>query len=53
MVKVTSLLIVTESALGFSFGAIVQTDMKLWCIKGMYMLKVVSSENHLGVKGIY
>ena len=30
MVKVTSLLIEVESALGFSFGVRVQTEMKTW-----------------------
>ena len=44
LVKVTSLLIDTENALGFSFGVRAQTEMKIWCVKGMYKLKVVSRE---------
>ena len=44
MVKITSLLIVAESALRFSFGVTPLAEMKIWCIKGIYMLKVVSSE---------
>ena len=43
MVKVTSLLIKPESALGFSFRVRAQTEMKIWCAKGMCMLEVVSS----------
>ena len=45
MVKVTSLLVKPESALGFDFGA--QTEMKIWCVTGMHMLKVISSETNL------
>ena len=41
MVRVTSLLIIAASALGFSFGVRAQAEMKLWCVVGMYMLKVV------------
>ena len=52
VVKVTSLLIKPESALGFIFGVRAQTEMKTWCVTGMCMLKVVSSETNLGVKGI-
>ena len=48
MVKVTSLLIKPESALGFVFGVRAQTEMKIWCITGMCTLKVVSSETNLG-----
>ena len=40
-----------ESALGFVFGVSAQTEMKIWCITGMCMPKVVSSETNLGVKG--
>ena len=43
MVKVTGLLIKAESGLGFSFGVRAQTEMKIRCVKGMYLLKVVSS----------
>ena len=42
--KVTSLLIGAENALGFSFGVRAQTEMKIWCVKGLYKLKVVSQE---------
>ena len=42
MVKVMGLLSVTESALGFSFGVRAPVEMKVWCMKSMYMLKVVS-----------
>ena len=45
MVKV---LIKPESALGLSFGVRAQTEMKIWCITGMCILKV-SSEKNLGV----
>ena len=48
VVKVTSLLIKAESALGFSFRVRAQTEMKIWCIKGMQLLKVASSEIKLG-----
>ena len=51
MVNSTSLLILLESALGFSFRVSVQTEMKIWCVKGMYMLKGVLSEKNSGVKG--
>ena len=43
MVKVTSLLIEAESALGFGFGVGAWPEMKIWCIKGMHLLEVVSS----------
>ena len=39
MVRVTSLLIIAGSALGFSFEVRAQTGMKIWCIVGMHMLK--------------
>ena len=40
-VRVTSLLIKPESALEFVFGIRVQTEMKIRCVKGICMLKVV------------
>ena len=40
MVRVTSLLIIAASALGFSFGVRARTEMKIWCVVGMDMLKV-------------
>ena len=48
IIRVTSLLIKPESALGFSFD---QTEMKIWHVTGMCMLKVVSSEKNLCAKG--
>ena len=42
VVKVISLRIKSESALGFSFGVRTQTEIKLWGAKGMCMLKLVS-----------
>ena len=51
VVKVMSLLIVTGSALGFSFGVRAPTEMRIWCIvKGMYLLKVGSSEKIKGLE---
>ena len=47
MVKVVSLLIVAGSTLGFSFGVRAPAEMKIWCVKGMY---VVSSKTKFGVK---
>ena len=46
MVKVTSLLIKPESAVGFVFGVRAQTEMKIWCVIGMC---IVSSDlvNHI------
>ena len=49
LVKVTNLLIDAESGLRFSFGVRAQTEMEIWCVKGMYKLKVVSREK--GFKG--
>lgn len=44
MVKITSVYIVATSALGFSFGVRAQTEMKVWYIEDMYMLKVTWNE---------
>ena len=49
MVKFTSLLIKAGSVLGFSFGVRDQTDIV--CVKGMHLLKVVTSEKNVGFKG--
>ena len=49
MVKVTSLLILAASSLGFSFGVRAQTEIKIWWI---YMPKVASSEKNSDVKGL-
>ena len=51
MVKVLHLLIKPKCALGFIFGVRAQTEMKIWCAKGMHLLKVVSSGKKLGFKG--
>ena len=51
VVKITSLLIETGRALRFSFGVRAWTEMKIWCIKAMHLLKVVLSEKKLGFKG--
>ena len=45
MTKVTSLLAKARSGLKFSFGVRASTEMEIWCVKGMYKLKIVSSEN--------
>ena len=47
MVNVTSLLIKAGSGVGFSFGVRAWTEMEIQCVKGMYRLKVVSSEKSL------
>ena len=41
MVKVKSLLIKAGSRHEFSFGVRAWIEMEIWCIKGMYMIKVV------------
>ena len=42
--RLESLLIDAESALGFSFGVRPQTEMKIWCVKAcIWFLKVVSN----------
>ena len=53
MVKVTSLLAKGRSGLRFSFGVRAWTEMEIWCVKSMYRLKLVSSENNSGFKGVY
>ena len=50
MVKVTSLLVKTGSGRGFSFGVRAWIEIKIWCVKGMYRLKLVSSEKIQGLK---
>ena len=51
MVKVMSLLDKAGSGLGFSFGVRGWTEMEIWCVKGMYRLKLVSTEKNFGFKG--
>ena len=46
------LLIIAASALGFSFRVRARTEMKIWCVVGMHMLRVVGNEYNLGVKGL-
>ena len=41
MVRVMSLLIIAASVFGFSFGVRALTEMKICCVVGMHMLKVV------------
>ena len=50
MVKVTSLIVKAGSGLRLSFGVRAWTEMEIWCVKGMYRLKLVSCENNLGFK---
>ena len=45
MAKVTSLLAKARSGLRFSFGVRALTEMEIRCVKGMYRLKLDSSEN--------
>ena len=42
--KITSPLILAESALGFGFRGRAMTEIKAWCIEGVHVLKIVSSE---------
>ena len=50
--KVTSLLANAESGRRFSFGVRAYTETETWCVKGMHKLKLVSSENISGFKGV-
>ena len=52
MDSVTSLLAKAGSAVGFSFGVRAWTEMETRCVKGMYRLKLISSENNSGFKGL-
>ena len=51
MVKVTSLLAKAGSGVGFSFVVRARTEMEIWCVKGMFRLKLISSEKNSGFKG--
>ena len=44
MVKVMTLLV--------KVGVRAWTEKEIWCVKGMYRLKLVSSEKKLGFKGV-
>ena len=50
MVKVSSQLIKARIGHEFSFGVRAWTDAEIWCVKGVSMLKVVSSEKNSGLK---
>ena len=52
MVNVTSPLAKAGSGVGFSFGVKAWTEMEIRCVKGMYRLKLISSENNSGFKGL-
>ena len=52
MVKVTRLLAKAGSGLRFSLGVRAWTEIEIRCVKGMYRLKLVSSENNSGFKGL-
>ena len=52
IVKVTSLIINAGSGPGFSFGVRAWTEMEIWCVNGMFMLKVVSSQKKFGFTGM-
>ena len=52
MVKVTSLFAKAGSGLRLSFGVRAWTEMEIRCVKGMHRLKLVSSENNSGFKGL-
>ena len=49
MVNVTSQLAKAGSGVGFSFGV---REVEIWCVKGMYRLKLISSEKYSGFKGL-
>ena len=52
MVKVTSLLVKAGSGVGFSFGVRARTEMEIWCVKGMFRLKLISQVKKVqGLKG--
>ena len=58
MVKVTSLLAKAGSGLTkstepsrFSFGVRAWTEMEIWCVEGIYRLKLISSEIIQVLKG--
>ena len=48
MIKVASVCIVAASELRFSFGVRSQTEMKIWYVEGMHMLKTSVDARHLG-----
>ena len=52
MVKVTCLLAKAGSGVGVSFGVRALTEMEIRCVKGMFRLKVISSEKNSVFKGL-
>ena len=50
--NVTSQLAKAVSGVGFSFGVKAWTEMEIRCVKGMRRLKLISSENNSGFKGL-
>ena len=52
MVKVTCLLAKAGSGVGLSFGVRALTQMEIRCVKGMFRLKLISSEINSVFKGL-
>ena len=52
MVKVTSLLVKAGSGVRLSFGVRARTEVEIRCVKGMFRLKLISSEKNSGFKGL-
>ena len=52
MLQVMNPLDTAGSRLGFSFGVRARTEMERRCVMDMYRLKLVSSENNQGLKGL-
>ena len=52
MVNITSLYVKAASGIGFSFGVRAWTEVEIRCFKGMYRLKLISSEKYSGFKGL-
>ena len=52
MVKVTCLLAKAGSGVGLSFGVRALTEMEIRCVKGMFRLKLISSEKNSVFKGL-
>ena len=51
MVNIMSLLAKAGSGVGFNFGVRAWTELEIWCVKGMYRLKLILSEKYSGLKG--
>ena len=52
MVKVTCLLAKAGSGVGLSFGVRALTQIEIRCVKGMFRLKLISSEKNSVFKGL-